>query len=89
MSQKLHRKKMDRQKVNLPWTPANSGAFIVHVTIYAQGGFRPSTLINLLGKWEDSMNDWDDIYGQEWARYQGKYLQWTSIYIAALIGSLI
>ncbi|KAM9604689.1 potassium-transporting ATPase alpha chain 2-like [Trichechus inunguis] len=54
------------------------GAFVVYFTIYAQAGFRPSTLIGLRVKWEkDDVNDLEDSYGQEWTRYQRQYLEWT------------
>ncbi|ELK29258.1 Potassium-transporting ATPase alpha chain 2, partial [Myotis davidii] len=43
------------------------GAFLVYFTVYAQEGFRPSTLINLRVEWEkDSVNNLEDSYGQEW-----------------------
>lgn len=45
------------------------GAFLVYFTVYAQEGFRPSTLMNLRVEWEqDSVNDLEDSYGQEWVR---------------------
>lgn len=54
MNQSSHHKKMDRL-VNKPFTMYPClhmlalGAFVVFVTIYAQGGFRWSTFINLRG----------------------------------------
>lgn len=45
------------------------GAFLVYFTVYAQEGFRPSILINLRVEWEqDSVNNLEDSYGQEWVR---------------------
>lgn len=45
------------------------GAFLVYFTVYAQEGFRPTTLINLRVEWEkDSVNNLEDSYGQEWVR---------------------
>lgn len=43
------------------------GAFLVYFTVYAQQGFRPTSLINLRVAWEtDDINDLEDSYGQEW-----------------------
>nr|KAF6372967.1 ATPase H+/K+ transporting non-gastric alpha2 subunit [Pipistrellus kuhlii] len=65
------------------------GAFLVYFTVYAQEGFRPSTLINLRVEWEkDFVNNLEDSYGQEWTRYQRKYLEWTG-YTAFFIGIMI
>ncbi|XP_059536831.1 potassium-transporting ATPase alpha chain 2 [Myotis daubentonii] len=65
------------------------GAFLVYFTVYAQEGFRPSTLINLRVEWEkDSVNNLEDSYGQEWTRYQRKYLEWTG-YTAFFIGIMV
>lgn len=45
------------------------GAFVVYFTVYAQEGFRPSTLLNLRVEWEKGyVNDLEDSYGQEWVR---------------------
>lgn len=45
------------------------GAFLVYFTVYAQEGFWPSALVNLREDWEqDSVNDLEDSYGQEWVR---------------------
>ncbi|XP_005372048.3 potassium-transporting ATPase alpha chain 2 [Microtus ochrogaster] len=54
------------------------GAFLVYFTVYAQQGFWPTSLINLRVAWEtDDINDLEDSYGQEWTRYQRKYLEYT------------
>ncbi|XP_044522086.1 potassium-transporting ATPase alpha chain 2-like [Gracilinanus agilis] len=54
------------------------GAFLTYFTVYAEQGFRPTDLIFLRSYWEDdSLNDLEDSYGQEWTRYQRKYLEWT------------
>ncbi|XP_077011980.1 potassium-transporting ATPase alpha chain 2 [Tamandua tetradactyla] len=65
------------------------GAFVVYFAIYAQEGFTPNSLINLRVEWEkDSINDLEDNYGQEWTRYQRKYLEWTG-YTAFFTGIMI
>ncbi|XP_012415002.1 LOW QUALITY PROTEIN: potassium-transporting ATPase alpha chain 2-like [Trichechus manatus latirostris] len=65
------------------------GAFVVYFTVYAQAGFRPSTLIGLRVKWEkDDVNDLEDSYGQEWTRYQRQYLEWTG-YTAFFIAIMV
>uniref|UniRef100_A0A8C3W292 Sodium/potassium-transporting ATPase subunit alpha n=1 Tax=Catagonus wagneri TaxID=51154 RepID=A0A8C3W292_9CETA len=65
------------------------GAFLVYFTVYAQEGFRPTTLLNLRVEWEkDSVNDLEDSYGQEWTRYQRKCLEWTG-YTAFFVGILV
>ncbi|KAM5147388.1 LOW QUALITY PROTEIN: potassium-transporting ATPase alpha chain 2-like [Callospermophilus lateralis] len=65
------------------------GAFLVYFTVYAQAGFWPTSLINLRVEWEkDDMNDLEDSYGQEWTRYQRKYLEWTG-YTAFFVGIMI
>ncbi|XP_007517265.2 potassium-transporting ATPase alpha chain 2 [Erinaceus europaeus] len=65
------------------------GAFVLYFTVYAQQGFRPNTLLNLRVDWEkDSVNDLEDSYGQEWTRYQRKYLEWTG-YTACFVGIMI
>lgn len=48
----------------------------MYFTVYAQEGFWPSALINLRADWEqDSVNDLEDSYGQEWVRGGGAALQ--------------
>ncbi|XP_065752387.1 potassium-transporting ATPase alpha chain 2 [Phocoena phocoena] len=65
------------------------GAFVVYFTVYAQEGFRPSTLLNLRVEWEKGyVNDLEDSYGQEWTSYQRKYLEWTG-YTAFFVGIMI
>ncbi|XP_006832120.1 PREDICTED: potassium-transporting ATPase alpha chain 2-like [Chrysochloris asiatica] len=65
------------------------GAFVVYFTVYAQEGFRPSTLIGLREEWEnDNVNDLEDNYGQEWTRYQRQYLEWTG-YTAFFVAILV
>ncbi|XP_012578634.1 PREDICTED: potassium-transporting ATPase alpha chain 2 isoform X1 [Condylura cristata] len=65
------------------------GAFVVYFTVYAQEGFRPSTLLNLRVKWEDdTVNDLEDSYGQEWTRHQRRYLEWTS-YTAFFVAIMV
>ncbi|KAM7114883.1 potassium-transporting ATPase alpha chain 2 [Molossus nigricans] len=65
------------------------GAFLVYFTVYAQEGFRPRTLIGLRTEWEqDSVNDLEDSYGQEWTRTQRKYLEWTG-YTAFFVGIMV
>ncbi|XP_037383281.1 potassium-transporting ATPase alpha chain 2 [Talpa occidentalis] len=65
------------------------GGFVVYFTVYAQEGFRPSTLLHLRVKWEDdAMNDLEDSYGQEWTRYQRRYLEWTS-YTAFFVAIMV
>ncbi|KAM6179036.1 potassium-transporting ATPase alpha chain 2-like [Rhynchocyon petersi] len=54
------------------------GALVVYFTIYAQEGFRPSTLVGFRVEWEmDYVNDLEDSYGQEWTSYQRQTLEWT------------
>ncbi|KAB0390815.1 hypothetical protein E2I00_000879, partial [Balaenoptera physalus] len=65
------------------------GAFVVYFTVYAQEGFRPSTLLNLRVEWEKGyVNDLEDSYGQEWTSYQRRYLEWTG-YTAFFVGIMI
>ncbi|XP_021092056.1 potassium-transporting ATPase alpha chain 2 isoform X1 [Heterocephalus glaber] len=65
------------------------GAFLVYFTVYAQQGFWPTSLINLRVRWEkDELNDVEDSYGQEWTRYQRKYLEWTG-YTAFFVGIMV
>uniref|UniRef100_A0A6I8PIQ5 Sodium/potassium-transporting ATPase subunit alpha n=1 Tax=Ornithorhynchus anatinus TaxID=9258 RepID=A0A6I8PIQ5_ORNAN len=65
------------------------GAFLVYFTVYAEQGFRPERLIGLRVEWEkDSLNDLEDSYGQEWTRYQRKYLEWTG-YTAFFVGIMV
>ncbi|XP_049637598.1 potassium-transporting ATPase alpha chain 2 [Suncus etruscus] len=65
------------------------GAFVVYFTVYAQEGFWPSSLLHLRVEWEkDHVNDLEDSYGQEWTRYQRKYLEWTG-YTAFFVGIMI
>ncbi|XP_038609518.1 potassium-transporting ATPase alpha chain 2 [Tachyglossus aculeatus] len=65
------------------------GAFLVYFTVYAEQGFRPERLIDLRVEWEkDSLNDLEDSYGQEWTRYQRKYLEWTG-YTAFFVGIMV
>ncbi|XP_026972573.1 potassium-transporting ATPase alpha chain 2 [Sagmatias obliquidens] len=65
------------------------GAFVVYFTVYAQEGFRPSTLLNLRVEWEKGyVNDLEDSYGQEWTSYQRKYLEWTG-YTAFFVGIMV
>lgn len=65
------------------------GGFLVYFTVYAQQGFWPTSLINLRVAWEtDDINDLEDSYGQEWTRYQRKYLEWTgstAFFVAIMI----
>lgn len=43
------------------------GGFLLYFTVYAQQGFRPTTLFYLRETWEnDNVNDLEDNYGQEW-----------------------
>uniref|UniRef100_A0A671DP13 Sodium/potassium-transporting ATPase subunit alpha n=1 Tax=Rhinolophus ferrumequinum TaxID=59479 RepID=A0A671DP13_RHIFE len=97
MNRKPRHKKQDRL-VNKPLAlysylhiglMQSLGAFLVYFTVYAQEGFRPSTLMNLRVEWEqDSVNDLEDSYGQEWTRYQRKYLEWTG-YTAFFVGIMV
>ncbi|KAI4538854.1 hypothetical protein MG293_011121, partial [Ovis ammon polii] len=65
------------------------GAFVTYFTVYAQQGFLPSTILNLRVEWEkDNVNDLEDSYGQEWTRYQRKYLEWTG-YTAFFVSIMI
>ncbi|NP_001166387.1 potassium-transporting ATPase alpha chain 2 [Cavia porcellus] len=65
------------------------GAFLVYFTVYAQQGFWPTSLIQLRVKWEqDYVNDLEDSYGQQWTRYQRKYLEWTG-YTAFFVGIMV
>nr|XP_021510721.1 potassium-transporting ATPase alpha chain 2 [Meriones unguiculatus] len=65
------------------------GAFLVYFTVYAQQGFWPTSLINLRVAWEtDDINDLEDSYGQEWTRYQRKYLEWTG-YTAFFVAIMV
>lgn len=97
MNRKPRHKKQDRL-VNKPLAlysylhiglMQSLGAFLVYFTVYAQQGFRPSTLMNLRVEWEqDSVNDLEDSYGQQWTRYQRKYLEWTG-YTAFFVGIMV
>ncbi|XP_012863353.3 potassium-transporting ATPase alpha chain 2-like [Echinops telfairi] len=65
------------------------GAFAIYLTVYAQEGFRPSTLIGLREEWEDDdVNDLEDDYGQEWTRYQRQTLEWTG-YTAFFVAIMV
>ncbi|XP_036084333.1 potassium-transporting ATPase alpha chain 2 isoform X2 [Rousettus aegyptiacus] len=65
------------------------GAFLVYFTVYAQEGFAPSFLLNLREAWERNyVNDLEDSYGQQWTRYQRKYLEWTG-YTAFFVGIMV
>ncbi|XP_075419713.1 potassium-transporting ATPase alpha chain 2-like [Tenrec ecaudatus] len=65
------------------------GAFAIYLTVYAQEGFRPSTLIGLREAWEeDAVNDLEDDYGQEWTRYQRQTLEWTG-YTAFFVAIMV
>nr|XP_042140854.1 potassium-transporting ATPase alpha chain 2 isoform X1 [Peromyscus maniculatus bairdii] len=65
------------------------GAFLVYFTVYAQQGFWPTSLINLRVAWEtDDINDLEDSYGQEWTRYQRKYLEYTG-YTAFFVAIMV
>ncbi|XP_012863356.2 potassium-transporting ATPase alpha chain 2-like [Echinops telfairi] len=65
------------------------GAFAIYLTVYAQAGFKPSTLIGLREEWEDDdVNNLEDDYGQEWTRYQRQYLEWTG-YTAYFVAIMV
>ncbi|MEJ1280335.1 hypothetical protein NN561_011280 [Cricetulus griseus] len=65
------------------------GGFLVYFTVYAQEGFWPTSLINLRVAWEaDDINDLEDSYGQEWTRYQRKYLEFTG-YTAFFVAIMV
>ncbi|KAL6033356.1 hypothetical protein STEG23_002323, partial [Scotinomys teguina] len=65
------------------------GGFLVYFTVYAQQGFWPTSLINLRVAWEtDDINDLEDSYGQEWTRYQRKYLEYTG-YTAFFVAIMV
>ncbi|XP_068936941.1 potassium-transporting ATPase alpha chain 2 [Petaurus breviceps papuanus] len=65
------------------------GAFLAYFTVYAEQGFNPAHLIFLRSEWEDdNTNDLEDSYGQEWTRYQRKYLEWigyTAFFVAIMV----
>ncbi|XP_027690948.1 potassium-transporting ATPase alpha chain 2 isoform X2 [Vombatus ursinus] len=65
------------------------GAFLAYFTVYAEQGFKPARLIFLRSEWEDdNINDLEDSYGQEWTRYQRKYLEWigyTAFFVAIMV----
>ncbi|PKU26734.1 potassium-transporting atpase alpha chain hypothetical protein [Limosa lapponica baueri] len=45
------------------------GAFVTYFTVYAEQGFRPSTLLGVRVKWENNyINDFEDSYGQQWVK---------------------
>ncbi|XP_005888792.2 potassium-transporting ATPase alpha chain 2 [Bos mutus] len=65
------------------------GAFVTYFTVYAQQGFLPSAILHLRVEWEnDNVNDLEDSYGQEWTRFQRKYLEWTG-YTAFFVSIMI
>lgn len=65
------------------------GGFLLYFTVYAQQGFRPTTLFYLRETWEnDNVNDLEDNYGQEWTRYQREYLEWTG-YTAFFVAIMV
>uniref|UniRef100_G1SSX6 Sodium/potassium-transporting ATPase subunit alpha n=1 Tax=Oryctolagus cuniculus TaxID=9986 RepID=G1SSX6_RABIT len=65
------------------------GAFLVYFTVYAQQGFRPTSLFHLRIAWDsDHLNDLEDNYGQEWTSYQRQYLEWTG-YTAFFVGIMV
>ncbi|XP_036600930.1 potassium-transporting ATPase alpha chain 2 [Trichosurus vulpecula] len=65
------------------------GAFLAYFIVYAEQGFKPIQLIFLRSEWEnDNINDLEDSYGQEWTRYQRKYLEWTG-YTAFFVAIMV
>ncbi|XP_056674668.1 potassium-transporting ATPase alpha chain 2-like [Monodelphis domestica] len=65
------------------------GGFFAYFTVYAVQGFRPERLLYLRPFWEDNtFNDLEDSYGQEWTKYQRKYLEWTG-YTAYFVAVMV
>ncbi|XP_051842588.1 potassium-transporting ATPase alpha chain 2-like [Antechinus flavipes] len=65
------------------------GGFFAYFTVYTVQGFKPDLLLYLRPLWEkDSLNDLEDSYGQEWTKYQRKYLEWTG-YTAYFVAVMV
>ncbi|XP_020824449.1 LOW QUALITY PROTEIN: potassium-transporting ATPase alpha chain 2-like [Phascolarctos cinereus] len=65
------------------------GGFFAYFTVYAVQGFKPDRLLYLRPLWENGiLNDLEDSYGQEWTKYQRKYLEctgYTAYFVAVMV----
>uniref|UniRef100_A0A5F8H2G3 Sodium/potassium-transporting ATPase subunit alpha n=1 Tax=Monodelphis domestica TaxID=13616 RepID=A0A5F8H2G3_MONDO len=65
------------------------GGIFAYFTAYAVQGFRPDLLLYLRPLWvDDTINDLEDSYGQEWTKYQRNHLEWTG-YTAYFVAVMV
>ncbi|KAG8434752.1 hypothetical protein GDO86_012920 [Hymenochirus boettgeri] len=61
------------------------GAFLNYFTVMAEQGYLPYTLVGLRVTWEDNTNqEVEDSYGQQWTFFQREFLEWT-VYTAFFV----